>query len=137
MKKGNTTTFFAPWDWRRGLAIPYQLPDVDDIQPAYDNEVGECLIKGNISSRGGERIYHVPGGAYFDRTIIDPSKGERWFCTEAEAQATGGIFANQGRVAQKHVRVHRSPSCWRICIYPVWTWLSRYLSYLAIAGIVR
>jgi endonuclease YncB( thermonuclease family) len=47
----------------------------------------DCRIKGNISSRG--KIYHVPGSANYDRTVIDPSKGERMFCTEAEAQAAG------------------------------------------------
>lgn len=47
-----------------------------------------CLIKGNISS-SGEKIYHVPGGAFYNQTIIDPSKGERWFCTEQEAIANG------------------------------------------------
>lgn len=45
-------------------------------------------IKGNIST-SGEKIYHVPGGAYYDDTIIDESKGERWFRTEAEARAAG------------------------------------------------
>ncbi len=47
-----------------------------------------CLIKGNISS-SGEKIYHVPGGAFYAQTIIDPTKGERWFCTEAEALTNG------------------------------------------------
>ncbi len=83
------TTFVAPWDWRRGFNLPYQLPDAYDLQPANDNNAGECLIKGNVSSRGGERIYHVPGGAYYERTIIDPATGERWFCYEAKAQAAG------------------------------------------------
>lgn len=41
------------------------------------------LIKGNISS-SGEKIYHMPGGAYYDRT-----NPEAWFNTEAEAQAAG------------------------------------------------
>ena len=50
--------------------------------------VSLCLIKGSISSKG-ERIYHVPGGLYYDATVIDTSKGERWFCTEAEAVAAG------------------------------------------------
>lgn len=39
-------------------------------------------IKGNINK--GKKIYHVPGGAYYDRT--DP---EEWFFTEEEAQAAG------------------------------------------------
>ena len=49
---------------------------------------GQCLIKGNISS-SGEKIYHIPGGDYYNKTVVDESKGERWFCSEAEAQAAG------------------------------------------------
>lgn len=54
-------------------------------QPASKSESGcsDPKIKGNINSKG-EKIYHVPGGAYYDRTIP-----EEWFCTEAEAQAAG------------------------------------------------
>lgn len=53
-----------------------------------------CPIKGNISQAGsgqstGRRLYHVPGMQDYDRTVIDPARGERWFCTEAEAQAAG------------------------------------------------
>jgi len=48
-----------------------------------------CLIKGNISINTGERIYHVPGQHYYLRTRISFWKGERWFCTEAEARAAG------------------------------------------------
>ena len=49
---------------------------------------GACVIKGNINS-SGERIYHVPGQRYYDKTQIDASKGERWFCTELEAVGAG------------------------------------------------
>jgi len=49
----------------------------------------EPVIKGNISLRTGEKIYHVPGGEYYDQTVIDEAKGERWFCTEAEAVVAG------------------------------------------------
>ena len=35
---------------------------------------GRCAIKGNIS-RDGARIYHVPGGRYYERTRINRSKG--------------------------------------------------------------
>ncbi len=48
----------------------------------------QCLIKGNIDD-SGQRIYHVPGGYYYDFTVVEESKGERWFCTEAEAQTAG------------------------------------------------
>ncbi len=47
----------------------------------------DCAIKGNISSGG--RIYHVPGGAAYEKTQIDVAAGERWFCSEADAQAAG------------------------------------------------
>ena len=49
----------------------------------------ECNIKGNISQTTGEKIYHVPGGKWYDRTNIDPDYGERWFCSEEEARAAG------------------------------------------------
>lgn len=47
-----------------------------------------CAIKGNISG-SGKRIYHMPGQEHYRQTRITPSKGERWFCNEAEAQAAG------------------------------------------------
>jgi micrococcal nuclease len=47
-----------------------------------------CRIKGNISS-SKERIYHMPGQRDYEKTVISPVKGERWFCTEAEAVANG------------------------------------------------
>jgi hypothetical protein len=48
---------------------------------------GDCAIKGNISSNG--RIYHLPGQENYADTRINPARGERWFCTEAEARAAG------------------------------------------------
>ena len=48
-----------------------------------------CVIKGNISWRSGEKIYHLPGQQYYDSTVISPAQGERWFCTEAEALENG------------------------------------------------
>ena len=80
-------TFDAPWDWRHG-----QRQGAAQVQSqgaaSGSNTAGQCIIKGNISSKG-ERIYHVPGGEYYDATRIDTAKGERWFCTEAEAVAAG------------------------------------------------
>ncbi len=70
--------FVPPWDWRRGKRLT----------SAPSDKAGHCLIKGNIGRRGA-RIFHVPGGQYYDRTKIDGSKGERWFCNEAEARAAG------------------------------------------------
>jgi micrococcal nuclease len=48
---------------------------------------GECPIKGNISTGG--KIYHLPGCDSYEKTVIDESTGEKWFCTEAEALNAG------------------------------------------------
>lgn len=63
---------------------PYQPDIIDGIPksspftcpPGYP-------VKGNISA-SGERIYHVPGGAFYNNT--DP---ERCFATLADAAASG------------------------------------------------
>lgn len=47
-----------------------------------------CPIKGNIN-RKGDRIYHVPWSRAYQKTRINPNKGERWFCTEQEAADAG------------------------------------------------
>ena len=79
--------FINPWDWRNehrdGRTAASPLDRGKQGVPSSN-----CNIKGNISA-SGERIYHVPGGAFYAKTIITTSKGERWFCSEAEAQAAG------------------------------------------------
>ena len=69
-------TFVKPWDWRRG-----------DRLPETKEQNGKCLIKGNISSSG--KIYRTPSSPWYDKTQINTAKGERWFCTEAEAAEAG------------------------------------------------
>ncbi|MBL4674548.1 MAG: thermonuclease family protein [Arenicella sp.] len=47
-----------------------------------------CNIKGNISTSG--RIYHTPWGSRsYTKTRINVSAGERWFCSEDEAEKAG------------------------------------------------
>jgi len=70
--------FIPPWDFRSGR---WQAADQAAPDPA-------CPINGNIS-RNGSRIYHAPWSKSYNRTKIDTSKGERWFCTEGEARAAG------------------------------------------------
>lgn len=48
-----------------------------------------CVIKGNISINTGNRLYHLPGMEDYESTVIDPAAGERWFCSESEAIASG------------------------------------------------
>jgi endonuclease YncB( thermonuclease family) len=66
----------APWDFRH-----------KGWQVAEASAPGGCAIKGNISSHG--HIYHMPRSPWYGRVKIDTGRGERWFCSEAEALAAG------------------------------------------------
>jgi endonuclease YncB( thermonuclease family) len=46
-----------------------------------------CAIKGNITENG--QIYHMPWSPWYGRVKVDIQRGERWFCSEAEAQNAG------------------------------------------------
>lgn len=48
-----------------------------------------CIIKGNISSRGAGKLYFPPGCSSYNQIKIDTSKGEQYFCTEEQAIAAG------------------------------------------------
>ena len=84
--------FVKPWEWRRGKRIVATVSKECDVCARRHERLlkrsEKCPIKGNINAKG-ERIYHTPGGEWYDRTRIDPAKGERWFCTEAEARDAG------------------------------------------------
>ena len=54
-----------------------------------DPGISEPVIKGNVGLSTGEKIFHIPGGYFYDVTIIDEASGERWFCTEDEALDAG------------------------------------------------
>lgn len=104
----------APWEWRAvkrdrrvgysdysgetlercvaalgkkpAAVAPLPLADVPAASPS-EGAPGKCRIKGNIGSSG--KIYHVPGSEAYEKTKIDESKGERWFCSEDQARAAG------------------------------------------------
>ena len=73
---------YVPSVRRSALAIFVLLAALPSSaqQPPSSN----CLIKGNISN-----IYHPLGCKYYAATVIDLKRGERWFCSEAEAAAAG------------------------------------------------
>lgn len=77
--------FLAPWDWR---AAQRNIEPAAAPVPLIQSSSADCTIKGNISNNG-ERIYHAPGQKFYAKTKISESKGERWFCSEAEARAAG------------------------------------------------
>jgi|LakMenEpi03Aug12_release.lakeMendotaPanAssembly.Ray.scaffolds.fasta_scaffold134658_4 hypothetical protein len=75
------------------LITPVSKPKVTPVsEPIVINEPvtqQNCNIKGNISVSSGDRLYHVVGMEDYEGTIITPSKGEKWFCSESEAIAAG------------------------------------------------
>src|SRR5262249_53070434 len=76
-----SATRAPPWAWR-------EEPGSESVSPKGGRVPGACTIKGNIN-RKGARLYHVPGDRGYAETHIDPARGERWFCSEAEARAAG------------------------------------------------
>lgn len=56
-------------------------------QVAEQTAPAGCAIKGNVSKTG--RIYHMPWSPWYAKVMIEEARGERWFCTEAEAIAEG------------------------------------------------
>jgi endonuclease YncB( thermonuclease family) len=91
-------TFDRPWEVRdrtRAIdmparpvrpAVPNSGPVAAPIQQLLSSS--PCDIKGNIADNGA-RIFHVPGQKFYGKTRISESKGERWFCSEAEARKAG------------------------------------------------
>ena len=80
-------SFEEPWSWRqqrRGANGGEQAAQ----QMKVNEPSGDCHIKGNIS-RDGERIYHTTDSPWYERTRIDVSAGERWFCSEQQAKQAG------------------------------------------------
>lgn len=84
-KAATTTTVASKTDSSKSplaeLTSAVKKEDVASSQPG-------CSIKGNISGKG-DRIYHVPGGRYYNSVKIEESKGERFFCSEKDAEKEG------------------------------------------------
>lgn len=65
-----------PQDWRdkRWAEAKEKAPD-------------GCPIKGRV--RSGARIYVLPWSETYDSVRLRPARGERWFCSESEAEQAG------------------------------------------------
>ncbi|MCB1527665.1 MAG: thermonuclease family protein [Hyphomicrobiaceae bacterium] len=56
-------------------------------EAAKENAPGACPIKGRIHS--SKKLYVMPWMRGYERVRIRTSRGERWFCSEAEARESG------------------------------------------------
>jgi len=82
--------FVQPADYRRTERAEALLSRTGSTAPA---PAEGCAIKGNISN--GRRIYHMPNQADYAATVIDVSRGERWFCSRGQAEAAGWFAAKR------------------------------------------
>lgn len=74
--------------WRGGEAerpVDYRTKVWEE---ARRNAPDGCPIKGQKPS-SDKRVYVLPWSAQYDRVKVRTARGERWFCSEAEAQAAG------------------------------------------------
>lgn len=84
-----------------GIQFTFPVPEapLDDLE-ILPGETGESedpeilatpsceSVKGNINS-SGKKFYHTVESPQYNQTLIDESKGERFFCTEQEAIDAG------------------------------------------------
>lgn len=77
------STFDRPHDYRAKLRVEQEAARTPQEPPSAD-----CAIKGNIS-RSGTKIFHSPGQVDYERTRIDETRGERWFCSPSDARNAG------------------------------------------------
>jgi len=77
-----SSTFVPPWEWRHRAQATATRPSGQRTGP------NGCNIKGNVNRRG-ERIYHLPGSRDYRKVVVNTAKGERWFCSEADAVKAG------------------------------------------------
>ena len=57
----------------------------------------KCVIKGNIDFPINKYTYHLPGCTQYETAIVQEDRGERWFCSEAEAKKAGFVKAKTCR----------------------------------------
>lgn len=53
-----------------------------------------CPIKGTVTSAG--KLYVLPWSSEYPKATVRPQRGERWFCSEGEAQAAGWRSTDRG-----------------------------------------
>lgn len=82
-------SFVTPTDWRNGERLPEEV--------AADDQ-GTCDVKGVLDA-GGQRIYLVPLDPGYADIRVDPTRGDRLFCSDEEARIAG--WARAGEVASR------------------------------------
>lgn len=66
----------APWDWR-----------VAKTTAGANTPQQGCVIAGTIDQ--GKKLYYGPLDTDYGKKTVDPTRGERWFCSDDDARAAG------------------------------------------------
>lgn len=53
------------------------------------HERAGCEIKGNVYKDTTSKIYHLPECKHYNQVVILSNEGDRWFCSESEAEKAG------------------------------------------------
>ncbi|MEG4492085.1 cold shock domain-containing protein [Microcoleus sp. D3_18_C4] len=88
-KRGVLKTVFGIGILAVIVLFTIQLSRSHSFSPITSIAKPGCTIKGNISIDTGNKVYHLPSMEDYESTVIDPARGERWFCTESEAITNG------------------------------------------------
>lgn len=78
-----------PWEWRAGKRLPDEFAD----------EGRPCPIKGEVRN-GNDRVFYVVTDAEYWQHHIDPSRGERYFCSLDAAWKAGWRHAGERKRAR-------------------------------------
>lgn len=85
--QSNYTTNTSKTQTKQADGQPEAAQDMPPAQTAVagisTKASAACKIKGNISAKG-DKVYHLPGGAFYERT-----RPEQCFNTESDAVAAG------------------------------------------------
>ena len=80
---------FAACEKSNDVVLQEQFRDAANACPrGCPQAKSGCVIKGNISG-AGLHWYFLPEDREYGNVLIDPSKGEAWFCTPGEAELNG------------------------------------------------
>jgi len=71
--------------WGGCEELPRNFAESENAQPLDE----KCVIKGNISKNNPEKLYFLPECPSYSQVRINLKNGERYFCTESEAQSAG------------------------------------------------
>lgn len=86
IEKGAAVKGVGLWAFEVQAPAAFRAEKTPTIAPVPKGQA--CVLKGNISAKG-VKIFHAPGQKDYDTTQTNTRKGERWFCSRAEAIAAG------------------------------------------------